>query len=122
MYAVAAKNKEPVRTFKEYVRRREHAETVTDNDNDKSDREATRQKLVQIAKVACHKHPKIMIGLLDRIGQQDSEIKSALEDLKKNLKGSSLGTEQGLGDMNGRDEVVPNAADSMGGDSEGGDN
>jgi len=121
MYAVAAKNKEPVRTFKDYVRLREHAETVTDNDNDSSDREATRQKLVQIAKVACHKHPKIMIGLLDRIGQQDSEIKSALEDLKKNLKGSSLGSDQGLGDMRGRDEVIPNAADSLGdGDAEGG--
>ena len=110
-----------MKTFREYVNRREQDETPTDHDNDNSDREATRQKLVQIAKVACHKHPKIMMGLLEKIGQQDPEIKSALEDLKKSLRGSSLGTDKGLGDMRGRDEIIPNAADSLGdGDESGG--
>jgi len=107
-----------MKTFTQYLRTREHSETTTDNDNGDGDREATRQKLVQIAKVACRKHPKFMISSLDKIGEQDAEIRSALEDLKRNLKGSSLGSEQGLGDLGqGRgDEVTPNAADSHGGE------
>lgn len=105
-----------MKTFSQYLRKREHAETTTDHDNDSGDREATRQKLVQIAKVVCHKHPKAMIGLLDKIAERDDEIRSALEDLKRNMTGSSLGNDQGLGDLgNGRgDEVTPSAADSQG--------
>ena len=105
-----------MKTFHTFLRQREHAETTTDHDNASGDREATRQKLVQIAKVVCNKHPKLMIGMLEKVAQQDTEVRSALEDLKRNLKGSSLGSEQGLGDLGqGRgDEVIPNAADSHG--------
>lgn len=110
-----------MKTFKDYFRKREHAETATDHDNDSGDREATRQKLVQIAKVVCHKHPKLMVGFLEKVSQQDTEVRSALEDLKRNMTGSSLGSEQGLGDLgSGRgQEVIPNAADSAGGDDQG---
>lgn len=109
-----------MRTFSDYLRKREHSEDATDHDNQDGDREATRQKMIQIAKVVCHKHPKIMLGLLDKVAQQDSEIRSAVDDLKRNMKGSSIGSDQGLGDMqNGQDEIAPNAADSHGGDGDG---
>jgi hypothetical protein len=110
-----------MKTFKQYVSKREHVEDATDHDNDKGDRESTRQKMVQIAKVICHKHPKLMMGLFEKVAEQDSEIRSSVEDLKRNLSGSSLGSDRGLGDLgNGRgDEVMPNAADSQGGDNSG---
>lgn len=111
-----------MKTFTQYLRKREHAEPTTDSDNASSDREATRQKMVQISKVVCHKHPKLMIGFLEKVGDQDAEIRAAVEDLKRSFAGSSLGNERGLGDLGqGRgDEVTPNAADSQGGE-EGGD-
>lgn len=103
--------------FKSYMRKREHAETTADYDNSSNDREATRQKMAQLAKAICHKHPKLMMTLFDKVAQQDSEIGAALDDLKKNMKGSSLGSDQGLGDMKNpnSNEVLPNAADSIGG-------
>lgn len=112
-----------MKTFRQYIRLRDHAETATDHDNDRGDREATRQKLVQIAKVVCHKHPKLMMGLLEKVAEQDAEIRSAVEDLKRSMSGSSLGSDRGLGDLgNGRgDEVTPNAADSQGGEESGGE-
>jgi len=111
-----------MKTFGDFLRKREHAETTTDHDNGSGDREATRQKLVQIAKVVCHKHPKLMMGLLEKVAEQDAEIRSAVEDLKRSMTGSSLGSDRGLGDLGqGRgDEVTPNAADSHGGGEEDG--
>ncbi len=105
-----------MKTFSQYLSKREHAETTTDHDNESGDREATRQKLVQITKVVCHKHPKLALDFLEKVAQQDAEIRSAVEDLKRSMTGSSLGSEQGLGDLGRGDDVTPNAADSHGGD------
>jgi len=111
-----------MKTFRQYVHKREHAETTTDHDNAQGDREATRQKLVQIAKVVCHKHPKLMMGLLEKVAEQDAEVRASVEDLKRSMSGSSLGSDRGLGDFGNRhsDEVTPNAADSQGGGEESG--
>ena len=112
-----------MKTFRQYVHQREHVEDATDHDNGKGDREATRQKMVQIAKVVCHKHPKLMMGLLEKVAEQDAEVRASVEDLKRSMTGSSLGSDRGLGDLgNGRnDEVTPNAADSQGGGEESGE-
>jgi len=112
-----------MKTFAQFLRQREHAETTTDHDNGDGDRETTRQKMVLIAKVACHKYPRAVMSMLEKIAQNDSEIEAALEDLKRNMDDSSLSSERGLGDLgHGReDEVVPSSADNMGGGGEEGE-
>ena len=89
------------------------------------DQEAQMGKLVQLAKTASHKHPDLVIGMLEKLAEKDGEIRSGLEALKGEMhRTGNKFKDKGLGNMGNddqdhKDQIMPPYADMTSGGEDG---
>ena len=81
-------------------------------------------RLVQLVKTAAHKHPEETIKFLEKVAENDGEIRSGLDSVKGELHRSGNNfRDAGLGDVDGaekhKDEIMPSFADRSSGGEDG---